>query len=132
MRASSPMPFMTWLTSAPASSHTLAMALMNEIFVDRKALEAYLIISADGTSVMIMGRSSGAYSSSSVIATCWVGAPITMRSGRSVSSMAEPSRRNSGLETTSKGTGRAWCFSITSRTNSPVPTGTVDLFTTTV
>ena len=54
------MPFITCVTSAPASSQTLAMALMNEILVARKALEAYLIISADGTSVMIMGRSSGA------------------------------------------------------------------------
>ena len=81
---------------------------------------------------MIIGRSSGAYSSSSVMATCCVGAPITMRSGRSVSSMAEPSRRNSGLDTTSNGTGRAWWRSITSRTKSPVPTGTVDLLTTTV
>ena len=66
------------------------------------------------------------------MATCWVGAPITMRSGHSVSSIAEPSRRNSGFETTSKGIGRAWCRRITSRTKSPVPTGTVDLFTTTV
>ena len=65
------------------------------------------------------------------MATCWEGAPMTMRSGRRVSSMAEPSRRNSGLETTSKGMGRGWWRSITSRTNSPVPTGTVDLFTTT-
>ena len=71
MRASSPMPFTTWVTSAPASSQMLAMALMNEILVARKALEAYLIISADGTSVMIIGRSSGAYSSSRVMATCW-------------------------------------------------------------
>ena len=46
--------------------------------------------------------------------------------------MAEPSRRNSGLETTSNGTGRFWWRAITSRTKSPVPTGTVDLFTTTV
>src|SRR6059036_4301134 len=82
-----------------------AIAFMNEIFVARKALEAYLIISADGTSVMIIGRSSGAYNSSRVIATCCVGAPMTMRSGRSVSSIAEPSRRNSGFDTTSKGTG---------------------------
>jgi hypothetical protein len=51
---------MTWVTSAPASSQMLAMALMNEILADRKALDAYLIISADGTSTMIMGRSSGA------------------------------------------------------------------------
>ena len=60
MRESSPMPLMTWVTSPPAASHTLAMALMNEILVARNAFEAYLITSADGRSVMIMGRSSGA------------------------------------------------------------------------
>jgi hypothetical protein len=36
------------------------MALAKEILVARKAFEAYLIISAEGTSVMIMGRSRGA------------------------------------------------------------------------
>src|SRR2546430_2739357 len=46
--------------------------------------------------------------------------------------MAEPSRRNSGFDTTSKGTRFDWCRVITSRTNSPVPTGTVDLLTMTV
>ncbi len=66
------------------------------------------------------------------MATCWLGAPMTMRSGRSVSSMAEPSRRNSGLETTSNWIGISWWRVITSRTSSPVPTGTVDLFTTTL
>ena len=60
MRESRPMPFMTWVTSAPADSQRLAIALMNEILAARNALEAYLIISADGRSVMIMGRSSGA------------------------------------------------------------------------
>jgi hypothetical protein len=99
------MPFMTCETSAPASSQMFATALMKEILVERKALEAYLIISAEWTSVMIIGRSRGAYSSRSVMATCWVGAPMTIRSGRSVSSMADPSRRNSGFDTTSKGTG---------------------------
>ncbi len=54
------MPFMTWLTSAPAASQIFEMALMKEILAARKALEAYLITSADGRSVMIMGRSSGA------------------------------------------------------------------------
>ncbi len=106
MRESSPMPFMTWLTSAPAASQILPIALMKEILAARNAFEAYLITSAEGRSVMIIGRSSGAYSSTSVIATCWVGAPITIRSGRSVSSIAEPSRRNSGFETTSKSMGR--------------------------
>ena len=51
---------MTWVTSAPASSQMFATALMKEILVARNALDAYLIISADGTSVMIIGRSSGA------------------------------------------------------------------------
>ena len=51
---------MTWVTSAPASSQMLAIELMNEIFVARNAFDAYLMISADGTSVMIIGRSSGA------------------------------------------------------------------------
>ncbi len=60
MRGSRPMPFMTCVTSAPASSQMFAMALMNEILAERKALEAYLIISAEGTSTMIIGRSSGA------------------------------------------------------------------------
>ena len=60
MRASIPMPFTTWVTSAPARSQMFAMALAKEILVERNALEAYLIISADGTSVMIIGRSSGA------------------------------------------------------------------------
>ena len=99
------MPFITCVTSAPASSQMFAIALMKEILDARNAFEAYLIISAEGTSVMIIGRSSGAYSSSSVIATCWVRAPMTMRSGRSVSSIAEPSRRNSGFDTTSNGAG---------------------------
>src|SRR5439155_452643 len=57
---------------------------------------------------------------------------MTMRSGRSVSSIAQPSRRNSGFETTSNATGLGWWRSMTSRTRSPVPTGTVDLLTTTV
>jgi hypothetical protein len=47
------------------------------------------------------------------------------------SSIAAPSRRNSGLETTAN-----WAFGLVSRmiasTSSPVPTGTVDLVTTTV
>ncbi len=60
MRASSPTPFITCVTSAPACSQMLAIAFMNEILVASSAFDAYLIISADGTSVMIIGRSSGA------------------------------------------------------------------------
>src|SRR6266581_2959579 len=51
MRESKPMPRATSTTSAPVSSHTLAISLMNEIFVARKALEASLTISALLTSV---------------------------------------------------------------------------------
>ena len=51
MRWSRPMPWATVRTSAPTCSHTLAISLMKEIFVARKALEAYLIISAVGTLV---------------------------------------------------------------------------------
>ena len=46
MRSSRPMPRATSTTSAPVSSHTLAISLMNEIFVARNAFEASLTISA--------------------------------------------------------------------------------------
>ena len=56
--------------------------------------------------------------------------PTTTRSGRLKSSIAEPSRRNSGLETTA--TSSSGLISRMRRsTSSPVPTGTVDLVTTT-
>ena len=57
--------------------------------------------------------------------------PMTMRSGRLKSSIAAPSRRNSGLETTAKSASGRVSRMIRS-TSSPVPTGTVDLVTTTV
>jgi hypothetical protein len=57
--------------------------------------------------------------------------PMTTLSGRMKSSMAEPSRRNSGLETTSKSASGRVSAMIRS-TSRPVPTGTVDLVTTTV
>ena len=60
MRSSRPMPLATSTTSAPVSSHTLAISLMNEIFVARKALEASLTISALLMSVRTSGASSGA------------------------------------------------------------------------
>ena len=44
--------------------------------------------------------------------------------------MAEPSRRNSGFDTTAAAW-RALCFFSTPETMSPVSGGTVDLFTTT-
>ena len=57
--------------------------------------------------------------------------PMTKRSGRMKSSIAAPSRKNSGFDTTSKAaSGRA--PQMVSATLRPVPTGTVDLVTTTV
>ena len=49
------MPSTTSFTSAPTDSHTAATALTKESFVARKALEAYLMISAEGGSVTISG-----------------------------------------------------------------------------
>ena len=57
--------------------------------------------------------------------------PMTTRSGRMKSSIAAPSRRNSGFEQTSKSaSGRA--PRMIRSTSRPVPTGTVDLVTITV
>ena len=49
------MPRTTSLTSAPTASHTAAMALTKLIFVAKKALEAYLIVSAEAGSVTMIG-----------------------------------------------------------------------------
>ena len=58
-------------------------------------------------------------------------APITTRSGRMKSLIADPSRRNSGFEATwMSRSGRA--LATISLTRLPVPTGTVDLVTSTV
>jgi len=56
---------------------------------------------------------------------------MTTRSGRMKSPMAEPSRRNSGLEAMSNSASGRTRRMIAS-TSRPVPTGTVDLVTTTV
>ncbi len=52
MRLSNDMPRRTSRTSAPTASHTLAMAFTNETLAARKALDAYLIVSAEAGSVM--------------------------------------------------------------------------------
>src|SRR5688500_16407803 len=111
--------------SAPTASHTAATALMKEIFVARKALAAYLIVSADAGSVTITGAVIPRYSAETRTAADWSSAPITMRSGWRKSWMAEPSRRNSGFETT------ATSLRPSARSTTRVdPTGTVDLLTT--
>src|SRR5262245_15669357 len=120
------MPRMTSLMSAPTASHTAAMALTKLIFVARKALAAYLIVSADAGSVTIGGAATPRYSDATRTAADWSSAPITTRSGLRKSCTAEPSRRNSGFDTT-------WT-SDRPRTRSTTlvdPTGTVDLLMTT-
>ncbi len=105
MRGSRPMPRATSSTSAPARSQTRATWLMKLILVARKALEACLISSAVLRSVArnsVPGWSViGAYSARSTSVPRSESVPTTIRSGRRVSSTAEPSRRNSGLEATS-------------------------------
>jgi len=59
MRLSKPMPRATSITSAPRLSQMLAISLMKLILVARKALEAYLIISAVRRSVTTIGARSG-------------------------------------------------------------------------
>ena len=59
IRSSSPIPRETSRTSAPTSSQTLAISLMKEILVARKAFEASLIISALVTSVRTSSPPSG-------------------------------------------------------------------------
>src|SRR5262249_2530130 len=55
MRLSSPNPRTTSLTSAPTRSQIFAISFAKLIFVARKALAAYLIISADARSVVTTG-----------------------------------------------------------------------------
>ena len=57
--------------------------------------------------------------------------PTTMRSGNLKSRIAAPSRKNSGLDATTK-SAAGLVSRISRSTSSPVPTGTVDLVITTV
>ncbi len=106
---------------------------MKEMRTASMALAAYLVSSAERTSMNSTGcsaRTKGAYSSAMTARARSEETPTTTRSGRMKSSMAAPSFRNSGFETTSKG----WevCWRTISATFSALPTGTVLLFTTTV
>src|SRR5918995_7280216 len=113
--------------SAPTPSQMAAMALTYDSLVARKALAAYLIVSAEAGSVTITGAATPMYSDDTLIAAAWSVLPTTMRSGWRKSCTAEPSRRNSGFDTTFT-SGR----SRTRSTTRVEPTGTVDLFTTTL
>ena len=134
MRLSRPMPRATSWTSAPTVSQRSAISLMKVILVARKALAAYLISSDVRRSVnsdrrLVEDRAAGR-SRSSPRAPASSSVPTTIRSGRLKSSIAAPSRRNSGFETTAKSASGRSRRMIRS-TSSPVPTGTVDLVTTT-
>src|SRR5216683_1421949 len=129
MRRSIPIPSETTLTSASTRSQMRAISLMKEMRVARKALEAYLIISAVWRSVTRILVSSMLYSPATARAAGSSLEPKTRRSGCMKSKMALPSRRNSGLDTTWKGISSRR-FSPTIRaTMFPVPIGTVLLLT---
>ena len=117
------------MTFAPASSQIWARAFAKEIFIARKELDACLMISADLISVTMIGAFSGAYISFSIFAARFEETPITILSGAIVSPMADPSRRNSGFDATSKSTFLRLYRLIVSSTFSPVLTGTVLLST---
>ena len=85
------------------------------------------MVSAVAASVISEGGLGAGESSPTLAAAAWSSAPTTMRSGWRQSGTAEPSRRNSGLDTT--------VTSVRPSTRSTTrvePTGTVDLFTMTV
>ena len=104
---------------------------MNETLVAKNALAAYLIISLVRPSVTTNGASRGAYRSRMMASAWGLLVPMTMRLGCMKSATAEPSRRNSGLLTTSTRCRRAAFSAIIAETISLVSTGTVD-FTTTI
>ena len=94
------MPSSTAAISAPTVSQRVATALTKLSLVARKALVAYLISSAELGSVTRTGTGKGSYSAATLAAEASSVAPMITRSGFMKSSMAVPSRRNSGLETT--------------------------------
>src|SRR5688500_17609599 len=120
------MPRITSFTSAPTASQMAATAFTKLSLVARKALHAYLMVSADAGSVTMSGAGTPTYSEATRTAADWSSAPITTRSGWRKSSTAAPSRRNSGLDTTQT-SGRPSARSTTL----VEPTGTVDLLITT-
>src|SRR6195952_1529633 len=120
------MPTTTSLTSAPTPSQIAAMALMKLSLVARNAFAAYLIVSADAGSVTMIWVCTLSYNEPTNIAAERSSQPTTTRSGLRKSSTAEPSRRNSGLLTTRTSERRS-----TRSTTLALPTGTVDLLTTT-
>src|SRR3981081_3962838 len=80
---------------------------------------------------MGIGAARGAYVRATLSAASRSWLPMTTRSGCMKSCIAEPSRKNSGLETTAASWPRG-CLRSTLVTMSPVSGGTVDLLMTTI
>ena len=97
MRLSEPMPSTTSATSAPTASQTAAIALTKEILVARKALAAYLMVSADAGSVTMNGVATPRYSEATRAAAARSSAPTTIRSGCMKSWTAEPFAEELGV-----------------------------------
>ena len=118
------------MTSACAASHTSAMALMKEIFVARKAFAATFTSSAVARSVARNGVPAAigsAYTSRRMASPRPDWTPATIRSGRSVSWTACPSRRNSGFHASSHVPAAGARAASRPASIAAVPTGTVDL-----
>ncbi|KWV86169.1 hypothetical protein PFLmoz3_04141 [Pseudomonas fluorescens] len=129
------MPRRTDSMSAPRCSANSAIWLMKLILVASMQLAAYLVSSALRRSMKMMRswlRLKGAYRSRITSRTSSRSQPMMIRSGRRQSATAEPSLRNSGLETISNCSSRPAArrlLRMWSRNVSPVPTGTVDFST---
>src|SRR5688572_15818752 len=104
----------------------MEISFMNEILVAKNELAAYLVNSAERTSIKIIGfplLTYGAYNSFNIFFAFSESVPITILSGFIKSSTANPSRKNSGFETTSNST--LVFAAMVDCTISAVPTGTV-------
>ena len=125
---SEPIPFATSSILAPVFSHTLATALMKDIFVAKKELDACFISSALFTSVMITCECFiiGLYIFLNKNSACLLGTPATTLSGFKKSLTAEPSLRNSGFDVTSNGMCFLLNLVIVFSIRWQVSTGTVD------
>ena len=107
---------------------------MNVIFVAKNVLAAYLMSSLVSISVNTIGvslKKSGRYNSRITSFARSLFTPITTLSGRMKSFIAAPSLKNSGFELTSNSAFGRSSLMVAS-TCLPVPTGTVDLVTTSV
>ena len=107
---------------------------MKVIFVAKNVLAAYLMSSLVSISVNTIGvslKKSGRYNSRITSFARSLFTPITTLSGRMKSFIAAPSLKNSGFELTSNSASGRSSLMVAS-TCLPVPTGTVDLVTTSV